>query len=372
MKNGLLSDQTSYTEEERAEIERAVTFATQAHLGQKRKSGDDFIVHPLAVAATLSRLKLDYETIIAAILHDVLEDNERVSYKKLESEFGETVAFLVESVSKLKDVDFVGEKEELAENFRKMVLATARDVRAVLIKLADVLHNMQTVQTLPKDRGARYAREVLEIYAPLAARRGIGELKGELEDLAFPYVRPKEYERLSGEVRQRLQKSKTYIEKLRPLVENLLTSSGIRPRTIDARIKHLYSLWRKLEKHGWDWDKIYDLVALRIIVDTIPDCYSTLGILHKEWTPLPGRIKDFIALPKPNGYRSLHTTVFAEGGIITEFQIRTLEMHYEAELGIAAHWAYKEESRPFKKDIAWIKQLRDWQHALNSKEFLER
>lgn len=365
-----------FSGEEKKAIEHALAFADRAHAGQTRRSGEDYVNHPLNVAATLAHLGLDYETVIAGLLHDVLEDTV-TSKPTLEKEFGETVAFLVSSVTTLKDVDFIAPKEEstatkqLAENFRKMVLATAKDVRVVLIKLADVLHNAKTLDALPKERRERYAREILDIYAPLAARLGIGELKGDLEDLAFPYVHPKEYNELARRVAHVVEENKAYIEHLKSHVKKLLEKSGISPVSVDARTKHLYSLWQKLERYDNDLSKIYDLVALRIIVRTVPECYEVLGELHKEWRPLPGRIKDYIATPKPSGYRSLHTTVFAKEGKITEFQVRTEEMHYEAEFGIAAHWAYKNEDEPFKKDIGWIQQLSDWQKALGSEEFLE-
>jgi len=212
---------------------------------------------------------------------------------------------------------------------------------------------------------------VLEVYAPLAARLGMGELKGRLEDLGFKYVHPKEYADLEKNMKKILTESRIYIETLESTILKLLAKDGITPISMDARLKHLYSLWKKLERYSWDWGKVYDVVALRIIVKDIPDCYAVLGALHKEWTPLPGRIKDFIALPKPSGYRSLHTTVYADEGRITEFQIRTIEMHREAEFGIAAHWAYKEHTHPFKKHVAWIQQLRDWQKAANTQEFME-
>lgn len=351
-------------------IEQAFVFARSAHRGQKRKTGEDYLIHPLTVACTLSRLQLDARTIAAGLLHDVLE-NTKITAVDVTKEFDQEIAFLVEGVSKLRGVDFKGEKE-LAENFRKMILATAQDIRVVLIKLADVLHNTQTLGTLSPSRKKRYAREVLEIYAPIANRLGIGWLKGELEDLAFPYVMPKEYNELSSLVKDAIKENEQYIEDLKPKVFKLLEKEEIKPIKIDARTKHLYSLWKKtkrLDKKPWE---IYDLVALRIIVSDIPTCYATLGALHKRWRPLPNEIKDYIALPKPNGYQSLHTKVFGEGGKITEFQIRSQEMHNEAEFGIAAHWAYKEKiTHPFKKKLSWIKQLQDWQVAADPKEFLE-
>jgi len=358
-----------YNAQDRDLIERAFEFAEHAHIGQNRLSGEPYIIHPLRVAATIAELNLDAETAAAALLHDVAEDADFPT-SDIEKVFGKTVAFLVEGVSKLKRVDFTGE-ESKAENFRKMILATAQDIRVVFIKLADVLDNMQTLGVLSPDRQTRYSREVLEIYAPIAERLGIGWLKGKLEDLAFPYIYPEEFKVLKSCVSELVKENKRYIEALTPTVARLLNEEKIRPVNLDSRVKHLYSLWKKLARHENDMVKIHDLVALRIIVEDIPACYAVLGTLHKNWTPLPGRIKDYIALPKPNGYRSLHTTVFCEDGKITEFQIRTPEMHREAEFGIAAHWAYKEKTGSFKPKLAWVEQLHEWQGSADPKEFLE-
>ncbi len=360
----------SYAPNDHTLVERALHFARKAHAGQKRKSGEDYIVHPLAVAETLVRLNLDGETIAAAILHDVLEDT-TVSLAEIREEFGEVVAFLVESVSKFREIPYPSTREEFAENFRKMILATAKDIRVVLIKLADVLHNIRTIESLPQERRERYGREVLEIYAPIAGRLGIGWLKGELEDSAFPYIYRAEYAGVLERAGELIAKAWRRIEEFEPKVMITLQKEGVSPLRLDARVKHLYSLWKKLARYDDDLSKIHDLVALRIIVPDVPTCYKTLGILHKYWIPLPGRIKDYIATPKPNGYRSLHTTVFAEEGEITEFQIRTAEMHEEAELGIAAHWAYKEESRTVKKHLSWIRQIKDWGKAVGANELLE-
>lgn len=377
----LLAEITArFPEKDRLVVERAFGFAQKAHRGQKRKSQEEYIYHPLRVAGTLSRLGLEYETICAAILHDVLEDT-KITAGNIKKEFNDNIAFLIEGVSKLKSVDFRGgsavkgvrqNEQRRIESFRKMILATAKDIRVVLIKLADVLDNIQTIEALSKEKQLRYAREVLEIYAPIAERLGIGWLKGELEDFAFPYVFPDEYQELFGKVEQLLKENKLYIQKLEPKVLKLLAQEGIRPLRVDARTKHLYSLWKKMNRYQVDASKIYDLVAFRIIVKDIPACYAVLGTIHKHWTPLPGRINDYIALPKPNGYQSLHTKVFCEGGKVTEFQIRTEKIHQEAEFGIAAHWAYKEKvARPFKKNLTWIQQLQDWHKAVDSKEFLK-
>lgn len=369
MKESVADILQHYNPEEKELILKAFNLADSAHEGQKRKTGEPYIVHPLAVAKTLAQLKMDSETIIASLLHDTLEDTS-MKEEQIEREFGTNVAFLVSSVTKLREVDYHGE-HGLAENFRKMLFATAKDIRVVIIKLADVLHNMKTLDALPAERKKRYAREVLEIYSPIADRLGIGWLKGELEDLAFPYVYPEEYKKIFSKVEKMVLENKQYTNFLKPLVQKYLKKEGVKVVSINARVKHLYSLWKKLDRLEGNIEKVYDIVALRIIVPDVQSCYAALGTIHKHWRPLPGRIKDYIALPKPNGYRSIHTTVFCEQSKITEFQIRDIQMHQEAELGIAAHWTYKEKVNPFKKNLAWIYQLKNWQMASDSKEFLE-
>jgi GTP pyrophosphokinase len=360
---------TKYNAKDQKLIDKAFDFACKAHGKQKREAGNSYIEHPLMVAHVLSELNLDAETIAAALLHDTIEDT-KADFKEIEKHFGDNIVFLVNSVTNLKNVDFSGEKE-LAENFRKMIVATAKDIRVVLIKLADVLHNMRTIEHLPEERRTRYAQEVIEIYAQIAGRLGIGWIRGELEDLAFPYVLPEEHEKLSKQVKNLVKESRAHLEDLKPKVIAILGKEKIKLAKIDARTKHLFSLWRKLKRYGGDLSKIYDFVAFRIIVPTVHDCYEVLGALHNNYKPLPGRIKDYIAIPKPNGYRSLHTTVFCDKGIIMEFQIRTEQMHQEAEFGIASHWAYKEKVKPFKKKLAWIQQLQNWQKSIGSEEFLD-
>jgi GTP pyrophosphokinase len=368
-------------EEDLKLVKRAYDFAAKAHEGQKRKSGEPYIVHPLSTAMRLIEARLDAKTIAAALLHDVCEDT-RCRPEDLSKEFGDEIAFLVDGVTKLNKIKYKG-TERTAESLRKMFLAVAEDIRVVLIKLVDRLHNMETLKYLPPAKQVRIALETLEIYAPLAYRLGMGELKGQLEDLAFPYVYPKEYQWLMGKLKDHFEDRKKYIERLQPVVAEELTKEGIRFLNIHARAKHYYSLYKKLLKYDMDLNKVFDLIALRIIVGDIEECYATLGAIHKLWRPLPGLIKDYIALPKPNGYRSLHTTVFGPEGRVVEFQIRTQEMHEEAENGIAAHWAYSEKkgSRAYTgretifaphKDIAWIQQLREWQKEFkNPDEFLE-
>lgn len=358
-----------YSIKESALIQKAFDFAQNAHAGQKRDSGEEYITHPLQVAKILADINLDCETICAGLLHDVLEET-KLKPEELEKEFGTNITFLVQSVTKLHRVSYSGEKGFI-ENFHKMILATAKDIRVVLIKLADRLHNLETLDTY-KGNKERVAREALEVYAPLADRLGMGEIKGIMEDYAFPYVYPEDYAKLLDFVKNQITENKNYVEKIKPKIEKILKENKINYISLNARAKHLYSLWRKLQKYEFNLERMYDLVALRIIVPDIASCYETLGILHKYWQPLPGRIKDFIALAKPNGYQSLHTTVFCEEGKITEFQIRTEAMHKNADYGIAAHWGYKENKNPTSKKLSWILQLADWQQQnMSSEDFWE-
>lgn len=369
------------TEEEITLIRRAYNFAEKYHLEQKRKSGEPYIVHPLATAVRLAEMRLDTPTIAAALLHDVCEDTE-CTLDEIKKSFGDEIAFIVDGVTKLGKIKYKG-TERSAESLRKMFLAVAEDVRIVILKLVDRLHNMETLQYIAPEKQRRIALETLEIYAPLAYRLGIGELKGKLEDLAFPYVYPKEYAWLMGTLKENFEERRQYVERLKPIVAESLTNEKIPFFNIHARAKHYYSLYKKLLKYDMDINKVFDLVALRIIVKSIEDCYATLGVVHKLWRPLPGLVKDYIALPKPNGYRSLHTTVFGPEGRVVEFQIRTQEMHEEAENGIAAHWAYSEHKHSSayikqrasfapQKELRWIQQLREWQKNFkNPNEFLE-
>ncbi|MBI3627739.1 MAG: RelA/SpoT family protein [Candidatus Sungbacteria bacterium] len=362
-------------------VERAYQFAEKAHAGQTRKSGEPYLVHPLFIALKLAELKMDQATIAAALLHDVVEDS-GVLLSTIEAEFGSDVAFLVDGVTKLGKLKYRG-IERMAESLRKMVLATAEDVRVVLIKLNDRLHNMETLKALPEEKHRRIALETLEIYAPLADRLGLGSLKARLEDLAFPYVYPEEHSWLSRNVRDAFEERSEYLKQLAPEIEKVLREEAVPIIAMDARAKHQYSLWRKLMKFDMDIAKIHDLIALRVIVPTVADCYQALGVIHAHWRPLPGKIKDYIALPKPNGYKSLHTTVFGPDGKIAEIQIRTIAMHEEAEHGIAAHWKYSQTkqtklyhenvaSKADKKEISWVKDLRDWQKDVSdSDEFLQ-
>src|SRR3990170_5917993 len=365
-------------------IKSAWEFAKLAHTGQMRLTGDPYSSHPLGTAAILADWKLDETTIIAGLLHDSIEDGGATRGDLVEN-FGEEVGELVDGVTKVSYLKLRGsKKEDFIENLRKMFLAMARDLRVVLVKLADRLHNMNTLFPLSPEKQIRIATETIEIYAPLAERLGMGEVKGQLEDLAFPYVYPVEFNRVINESKSYYKKSENYIKKMKRTLFKGLAKEGIKTE-IHARKKHLFSLWRKLERPEihWDFEKIHDIVALRILVDSIPQCYTALGVVHNLFKPIPYvGISDFIAQPKPNGYRSIHTKVFGPKGRQVEVQIRTKEMHNEAEYGIVAHWAYGEaKSKGLKANIldkiktpeklSWVKQLVEWQRSItDSKEFL--
>jgi len=365
-------------------IERAFRFAKNAHQGQKRFSGKDYIFHPLRVALTLAEKNLDPNTIAAAILHDVPDDTS-VSLEDIEKEFGKEIAFLVDGVSKLSRLRYPKGQElpsqpsspipPQIENLRKMFFAMAEDLRVVLIKLADRLHNMKTLKYIPKEKQKRFALETLEIFAPIADRLGIGEMKAQLENLAFPYLYPKEYKWLIDNVKERYEERENHLKKkVEPIVREILEKEGIKPLDIHSRAKSYWSLYQKLLKNDMDFERIHDLVALRIIVKDLGSCYKALGIIHKNFKPLVGKVQDFIALPKPNGYQSLHTTCFCLEGKLIEIQIRTPEMHEAAENGICAHWAYKErvDLKVQERKFAWVQQLKDWQKEISEiKEFFE-
>jgi GTP pyrophosphokinase len=360
-------------------IEKAVNFAIEAHKGQKRLSGEDYVRHPLRTALILAEFRFGPKTLSAAILHDVHEET-KISLETIEKNFGKDIRFLVEGVSNLSKLRYRG-TERHVENLRKLFMVMAKDIRTILIKLADRLDNLNTLYVLEPEKAKRIAVETLEIYAPIADRLGMGGLKGKLEDAAFEYAFPKESEWIKNNFLDEYEQGMKYLEAIKPLVRKELVKGGIIPLEIHTRPKRHYSLYKKLQKYKMDITKIYDLVALRIVVKDVEQCYLTLAIIHKLWRPIIGRVKDYIALPKPNGYRSLHTTVFCVDGRITEFQIRTKQMHDEAEQGIAAHWYYSERSglkkyipKPGKKELGWINQLRDWQRSFKENspdEFLE-
>ena len=347
----------SYDEDADTDIVRlAYDFANNAHAGQIRKSGEPYITHPLAAAHILANMRIDPVIVTATLLHDVPEDTE-VTIEEIEKNFGEEIASLVRGITKLGKLKYRG-VERYIENLRKMFVAMAEDIRVMIIKFADRIHNLQTLDSLPPEKQYRIALESLEIFAPIANRLGMGEMKGELEDLSFKYIYPKEYQRAKSIRDEKLKGKEKYLEKMMEETRKALQDANISFDFIDGRNKRLYSFYRKLQRKENQVAKIYDLVALRVVVPSIADCYATLGILHKYWKPLKGRIKDYISQPKPNGYKSLHTTVFGDGGEIIEFQIRTHDMHEEAEYGIAAHWHYDEKGRRApKQDIEWAKEL---------------
>lgn len=344
-------------------IRLAYEFAADAHKGQMRKSGVPYIIHPLSAAYILAHMRIDPTLVTAILLHDVPEDTNR-SLEDIEKNFGSEIAGLVRGITKLGKLKYRG-VERYIENLRKMFVAMAEDVRVMIIKFADRIHNLQTLDALPQPKQYRVALESLEIFAPIANRLGMGEMKGQLEDLAFKYVYPKEYQRVIRIRDERLKGKEEFLKEMQRLAEMELKKANIHILSIHGRNKRLYSLFQKLSKKENDPTKIYDLVAIRIIVPSVSDCYAALGIIHNLWKPLKGRIKDYIAQPKPNGYQSLHTTVFGDDGEMIEFQIRTPEMHENAEYGIAAHWHYDERgARRPKRDIRWVRELADIQHDI--------
>ncbi len=346
-----------YPDEDINVVIKAFHFASVAHSGQKRRTGEDYIYHALATAYNLAQMKMDIPSIAAGLLHDVPEDTD-FSLEDVKNNFGKEIAELVAGVTKLGTLKYRG-LERYAENLRKMFLAMAKDLRIIIIKLADRLHNMQTLEGVREEKRLRIAQETLEIYAPIANRLGMFEVKTRLEDLAFPYVYPTEYAWVKNIIQDRLKSETKYIEKIKKLAQKDLSKNNINFLQIKGRVKSLYSIYQKLLRRGKDLNKIYDLIALRIVVPDVTECYSVLGVIHKRWTPLKGRVKDYIAQPKPNGYRSLHTSVFTEFGKIAEIQIRSQDMDEEAEFGVAAHSRYKESKNLSNKKNAptWIKHL---------------
>ncbi len=354
-------------------IEKAYHFAKKAHDGQARKNGEPYFNHVFATAKNVAELNIDSHTICAAMLHDVLEDCPQVTEEEFRKEFGEDITFLVQGVTKLGKLKYQG-VERHVESLRKFFIAMAKDIRVVIIKLADRLHNIQTLEFVKKEKQMRIALETLEIHARLADRLGIAKLKGELEDYAFPYVYPNDYKKVLKLLQTRKQDDDEHVQKMFRKLKRKLAEQNIKT-SISYRAKHLYSLWRKLERYDMDINKIYDLIAIRIIVDSPEECYRALGVIHKNWRPIPGRIKDYIAVPKPNGYQSLHTTIFTGDGSTVEIQIRTQKMHDEAELGIASHLMYKEVgkdtiSKEIAKNTTWVQQLLHWQEDVGSHELM--
>lgn len=345
-----------YGAEDFSAIKPAFLFAEEAHKNETRMSGEPYFTHPIAVSLYVAKLKLDKDAISAALLHDVVE-NQGIKTEEIEKKFGKEVSFLVEAVTKVDSVRYKGIEREV-ESLRKMFLSLAQDIRVVAIKLMDRLHNMETLEFQPEEKQQKIAQETLELYAPLADRLGMWEAKAKLEDLAFPYIHPNEFQWLKKQIENRRKDGESFLEKLKPRVEHELKQDGVEPQKITYRTKNLYSIWKKLLKYDMNFDRILDIVAMRIVVKDISDCYKSLGIIHKFWKPMPGRIKDFVALPKPNGYQSLHTTVFGPEKKIIDFQIRTEAMDKEAKFGIAAHWAYKNNIN--SKKLEWVQKLQEW------------
>ncbi len=370
----ILDKVSTYIPPENQEIiKKAYVLSAKMHKDQTRLSGEPYLNHPVSTALILADLKMDEQTIAAGLLHDVLEDT-LTTYDELADSFGEEVAQLVDGVTKISKIQFSGYLERKAENYRKMLLAMSRDIRVIIIKLADRLNNMQTLEFQPPEKRESIARETLEIYTPIANRLGISKLKTELEDLSFKYLKPEVYEALKADVERIVKGREAYVDKVKGIILGLLEENGIKA-TVKGRPKHLYSIYKKMEKQKVGLDQIYDLIAFRIIVNDIKDCYSVLGIIHSKWKPIPGRVKDYIAVPKPNMYQSLHTTVIGPEGERIEIQIRTEAMHRIAEYGIAAHWKYKEGKVKALKDeerFAWLRQILELQQETKDpKDFLE-
>ena len=364
---------SNYSGEERETLIRAYHYAEEAHSGQKRASGEAYFIHPCAVAQILMELGLDYATVAAAFLHDVIEDTP-VTAEDIRKDFGEEILQLVSGVTKLDKIIFKSQEEEEAENFRKIFVAMAKDIRVIIIKLADRLHNMRSLNFLSKERQMKMAKETLDVYTPLAGRLGISQIKCELEDLCLKYLEPEAYEFLVQNIHEKLDQRRDFVDSVVKEIREILDESKIEGEVF-GRPKHFYSIYKKMKAQNKTLDQIYDLTAVRVIVGTVDECYEVFGKIHKKWKPIPGRIKDYIATPKANMYQSLHTTVVTNFGQPFEIQIRTFEMHRIAEFGIAAHWKYKEkksEDTMFTERLSWIREVLDWGGGLkDSKEFME-
>ncbi|MBI3634093.1 MAG: bifunctional (p)ppGpp synthetase/guanosine-3',5'-bis(diphosphate) 3'-pyrophosphohydrolase [Candidatus Yonathbacteria bacterium] len=354
-------------------IKKAYLFAEKAHEGQKRRSGEPYFCHVAVTAHSLATINMDATVIIAGLLHDSIEDAS-VPPETIEREFGKTVRFLVEGVTKLGTIKYRG-VERHVESLRKFFIAISKDIRVLIIKLADRMHNIQTLEYIPQEKQKRLALETLEIHARLADRFGMSKWKSILEDGAFPYAYPEEYEKMTAIIKTKRVIDEKNAKKIYRSIQKELVANDIKNARVDYRVKNLYSLWKKLKRKNVEINKVYDILAVRVIVKSVEDCYRALGIIHKHWRPVPGRIKDYIAVPKPNGYRSLHTTIFRGDGGVIEIQIRTEEMHREAQYGIASHLSYKEggtKSNGIKKSTEWIKDLTKWQQEVaQSDDFLK-
>jgi len=352
-------------------VKKAYDYSLKHHEGQSRASGEPYLVHPLEVALVLAEMKMDPVAVAAGLLHDSVEDTS-VTIVDIRKEFGEQVAHIVEGVTKISKIDFATREEQQAENLRKMMLAMVDDIRVVLIKLADRLHNMRTLEHLEPERRHKIAEETLEIYAPIAHRLGMGKIRGELEDLGFRFLDPVGFEQVEKSVNARRKQGEAFLAKMQDVIVDKLKEAGIQAR-VESRIKRLFSIHKKLQRQRISVDQVYDLCAMRVITRSLQDCYAVLGIIHNIWRPVPGRIKDFIAMPRPNFYQSLHTSVITEDGTPFEIQIRTEEMHKMAEEGIAAHWKYKDGpvSAQDEQRLAWLRQVVEWQRDVSDpNEFL--
>lgn len=373
MKTVLEKISENYNKRDRELLTAAYGYAEEMHEGQKRASGEAYFTHPCAVAEILIDLGMDAPSVAAAFLHDVIEDTPATG-EDVRARFGSEILTLVDGVTKLDKISFASHEEEDAENFRKIFVAMANDVRVIIIKLADRLHNMRSLNFLSEERQQRIAKETLEIFTPLAGRLGISQIKCELEDLCLKYLEPESYFYLVTNIHEKIEERKSFVESVVKQLKTLLKESGVKGEVF-GRPKHFYSIYKKMKKQGKTLDQIYDLSAVRVIVATIDECYEILGKIHKQWKPVPGRIKDYIATPKRNLYQSLHTTVVTNFGQYCEIQIRTQQMHRMAEFGIAAHWRYKEQKSSetgFDARLSWIRDVMDWQGSLNdSKEFVD-
>lgn len=357
-------------------IKKAYVYSAKVHQGQVRKSGEPYLIHPLEVAGLLAQLRLDEASIVAGLLHDTVEDT-LATIEEIKELFGEEVALIVDGVTKLSKFSAsqqLSQEEKQAENFRKMLVAMAQDIRVILVKLADRTHNMRTLDHMSEEKQARIAQETLDIYAPLANRLGISWVKTELEDLSFRYTRPKDYAELESKVARKKKEREKYIDDVVGIIDAKLKEAGV-PGKVSGRFKHFYSIYKKMQSQGIEFDQVPDVIAFRVITPELTHCYAALGLMHQMWKPVPGRFKDFIAIPKPNMYQSLHTTVIGPLSERIEIQIRTEEMHSIAEEGIAAHWAYKEGKSALNRDdekFAWLRQLLEWQQDLKDpKEFID-